>query len=189
MLRKSVYTMCYVCVWLLALATAAGNKELVKAIMDNNAAMVNIAVKSGAKVNEPDTEGLTPLLLATVKGKAKALKALLKAGADSNGKGADGMPLIHVAAMHGQAKVVQTLITHGLDASEMHSDGLTPLHRACLGDGKEHAEVAKVLLNANVPWDEKTAEGKIPLELTANAFTRKVVESFKGRAPSTKAEL
>ena len=38
------------------LATAAANKELDKAIEDNNAAMVNLALKSGAKANSVDDD-------------------------------------------------------------------------------------------------------------------------------------
>ena len=41
------------------LATAAANKELDKAIEDNNAAMVNLALKSGAKANSVDDDGET----------------------------------------------------------------------------------------------------------------------------------
>ena len=45
------------------LATAAANKELDKAIEDNNAAMVNLALKSGAKANSVDADGETPVFL------------------------------------------------------------------------------------------------------------------------------
>ena len=53
------------------LATVAANKELDKAIEDNNAAMVNLALKSGAKANSVDDDGETPLLRKHAKTRAR----------------------------------------------------------------------------------------------------------------------
>ena len=115
------------------LATAAANKELDKAIEDNNAAMVNLALKSGAKANSVDADGETPLLRAVRKDKSKALKSLLKHKADLNVVDSHGYGALHVAAAMGASRSLQVLMTAGLSPFE-HSDvdGLAPLHRAVL---------------------------------------------------------
>ena len=76
------------------------NKELLRAIKDNNPSMVNIALKSGPSkaVNDVDEEsGDTPLLIAVRGGKYKAVKALLKAKADAKALDKDGFTVMHGA--------------------------------------------------------------------------------------------
>lgn len=154
---------------LLFLPSACGGKALLKAIDDNNAAMINIALKSGEKVNEPGPDdGETPLVRAVRAGKYKAVKALLKGKADTSIPGTDGMPVMHIAAAAGHSRVVQILHTHGLDPNVMHG-GLVPLHRAVLGG---HLDATKALLNADVPPDHPTAEGEVPLDLAKDIAVR-----------------
>lgn len=148
----------------LLLATAAAS-DILKAIDKNNLAQLNMALKSThpKKVNEADAEGLTPLMVAVAGGKHKVIKALLKAGADTTTTNAAGLPVMHVAAENGHERVIQVLITHGLDANAMHAeDGLTPFHRAV---AKGHTDTVKSLLNAEVPADQPTADGRLPMDL------------------------
>ena len=71
--------------WLipLLLSSASANKELFRAIDADNAAMVNVALKSGKSglVNEPDDTGATPLMHATLKGKHRAFKVMSQTSA------------------------------------------------------------------------------------------------------------
>ena len=147
------------------LATAAANKELDKAIEDNNAAMVNLALKSGAKANSVDDDGETPLLRAVRKDKSKALKSLLKHKADLQVVDKAGYNALHIAAAVGASRSLQVLMTAGLSPFE-HSevDGLAPLHRAVLSGS---TDTAKVLLNAEVPMDQPTKEEvpRTPMQL------------------------
>ena len=71
--------------------------------------------------------------------------------------------------------VVQVLITHGLDPRDRHADGLTPLHRAV---AKGHTDAVKSLLNAEVPFDEPTGDGRLPAELAPDLATREVLAKF-----------
>ena len=150
---------------LLATAAVHANKELDKAIEDNNAAMVNLALKSGAKANSVDDDGETPLLRAVRKDKSKALKSLLKHKADLNVVDSHGYGALHVAAAMGASRSLQVLMTAGLSPFE-HSDvdGLAPLHRAVLSGS---TDTAKVLLNAEVPMDQPTKEEvpRTPIQL------------------------
>ena len=63
-------------VLLLALTTTTTANELFKAIDADNAAMVNVALKSGKStlVNEPGPDGSTPMIYAASHGKHRAFK-------------------------------------------------------------------------------------------------------------------
>jgi ankyrin repeat protein len=183
---------------LLTLATLACvahgqiNKDLLKAIKDNNPALVNVALKSFGKVNAVGEDGDTALLFAARLGKYKAVKALLKGKADTAAVDASGLTVMHVAAAAGEARVLQALLPAGLDANALHeADGLRPLHRAVLSG---NTDAVKTLLNAEVPADQLTADGKSPLELAdglPSAQKMAVAEVLKkfARAPQGKAEL
>ena len=74
------------------------------------------------------------------------------------------------------------LIDHGLDPNDRHKDGFTPLHRACWGDTPRHTNTVRVLLEAGVPADQKSSDGKTPLQLTQNRGTMKVLEEYLDKA-------
>lgn len=177
----------------LVLSTRA--QGLYKAIMDNNAAMVNIALKSGVKggINAPmaedaakwmEEEGEPPLLIAVRNGKAKALKNILKAkNLDVSILGKDGLPVFHVAASSGSLKVVTELLTtKKFDPLAPH-EGLAPIHRAVLSGS---TDVVKALLNADVPFDLPAEDGRTPMDMAADdGAMREVLKKFA----RTKSEL
>jgi len=154
-----------------------------KAIDGNNPALVNVALKSFGKVNAVGENGDTPLMHAARNGKYKAVKALLKGKADATIADADGFTVMHVAATAGNARVMQTLLPAGVAPNTLHeADGLKPLHRAVLsGD----TDSVKTLLNAEVPADEPTADGRSPLDFTADLSEKAAI----ARQPSPKAAM
>lgn len=175
-------------------ALVSANSGLLKAIKDDNAAMINIVLKAGnlATANTPFGEadgGEAPLMTAVILGKHRAAKALLKGRADASvPHSASGLSVMHQAASLGRARIVQMLLTHGLDPRERAADGLTVLHRAVVsGD----TDTVKSVLNAEVPPDERTSDGRLPAELAsddaAGLAVREVLKKFsRGDA---KAEL
>ena len=196
---------------LLAVVPLAAANDLLKAIEGNNPSQLNMALKSThpKKLNEVGETGMTPLMTAVTKGKHKVIKGLLKGGADPSVANADGYTVMHVAAEEGHERVLQVrelsnshlgscvylqarpipplppqvLITHGLDANERHEDGLTPLHRAV---AKGHTDTVKSLLNAEVPVDQPTGDGRTPMDLAPDLATKEVLGKF---SRSTKSEL
>lgn len=171
---------------LLFAATAAAN-ELFKAIDNDNAAMVNIALKMAKPgvENAPNADGHVPLMYAVLNGKHRAFKVLLtKAKADPTVTNAEGYSVLQVAAEKGQMKMVQNLITHGVDINQQHTDGYTPLHRAVLNG---HTDTVKALLNAEVPVDQPTADGKIAMELAETLDMATPVTKAGRRTPGVKS--
>ena len=164
---------------LATLADAAKNKDLLKAISQNNPALVNMALKSGDHPNMLGEDGDSPLMFAVRGGKHKAAKALIKAKADLSFVDANGMNMMHVAADRGDDKTLLVLLTAGLDPNtRQEADGLHPIHRAVL---KGHTDAIKVLLNAEVSAMQPTADGRLPMDLAADKATQEVLKKF-GRA-------
>ena len=81
-----------------------------------------------------------------------------------------------VAAALGHARVIQVLLPAGIDPNVVHeADGLSPLHRAVLGG---HTDATKTFLNAEVPADLPTADGKLPADLTDNLAIKEILKKF-----------
>jgi len=137
-----------------------------KAVKDNNPALLNIALKSFGKVNAVGEDGDTALMMACRTGKYKAVKALIKGKADATIPDATGMTVMHVAAAAGHARVMQALLPAGIDGNSLHeADGLRPIHRAVLS---ADTDAVKTLLNADVPADQPTADGRTPIDFTVD---------------------
>ena len=178
-------------VLLLACCEAQIHKDMLKAINDNNPSMVAIAIKSFGKVNAVGEDGDSVLLYAVRNGKYKAVKALLNKKADIKAVDASGLNAMHVAASVGSDRVLQVLGPTGLDRNSEHeADGLRPIHRAVLSGS---TDAVKTLLNAEVPADQPTADGRTPMQLATSLETAKksameeVLRKFA--RPTAKAEL
>ena len=113
------------------------------------------------------------------------LKHLLKCGADASIPEKDGYTPMHGAGFQGRAGIAKMLIDHGLDPSPRHQDGYTPIHRACWGREYRHAATVKAFLHAGVSPDEKTAEGRLPEEITENPETRAFLQQWKAEHGSS----
>ena len=80
---------------------------------------------------------------------------------------------------------MKLLIDHGLPCqTDRHRDGYTPLHRACWGREARHTETVRVLLKAGTPPDQPSSDGKLPVDLTSNSATRKLLEHRLSRKSS-----
>jgi uncharacterized protein len=89
-----------------------------------------------------NSDGWTPLHLASFFGHPDLIEFLLSAGAKINSLSTNAMrntPL-HAAAAGGQAKVVQLLLKRGADSNARQEGGWTALHAAALSGNREMVE-------------------------------------------------
>jgi ankyrin repeat protein len=126
-------------------------------------------LKSGAKVDAPDSDGRTPLHKAAEGGHDKVVTLLLASGA--NGKTSMdklGRTAMHMAAGSGHTKVVRTLMEGGFNARENRIDrtGANALHYAARGN---HSEVVKMLLDADAHPNIPDDNGNTALRMAAAA--------------------
>lgn len=107
------------------------SRQLFAAILAGDTARVKAALRAGADPQRGDSEGTTPLYVASVNGEAEIARLLLTAGAspdvESSGLGSDGTPLC-AAACWGHTDTVRELLAHGADPNlhEDHGTGRSP---------------------------------------------------------------
>ena len=99
-------------------------------------------------LDDRDTGGVTPLLLATSAGHAEVVALLIKSGANVTLKTADGSTALHKAAQQGNVNIVKQLLQAGADARLADNQGRTPLALAEKRRKGEWEEVARCLREA-----------------------------------------
>lgn len=113
---------------------------------------IRILLATGAKVNEPVTQGLRPLHYAVWQRYPEAARLILVRGGDVNARDECGYSALHLSAEHGYTELVALLLRQGarVDYREATDD---PFPRTTLCDEplrlairNRHADVARMLL-------------------------------------------
>lgn len=92
--------------------------ELLQAVYDSPADVVENLLAKGADPNEGDAWGYTPLMSAVTRGDPRVVRLLLRAGADARRRDVDGWTVLMAAAVsknHPSEALVQLLLDHGAD--------------------------------------------------------------------------
>jgi Ankyrin repeats (3 copies)/Ankyrin repeat len=170
----------------------AADETLFEAVRQDDEALILEALKTtGANINAIGPGGQTPLMHAVLTGRDTAVKILLAhGGADTSIGEKDGYTPMHGAGFQGRAAIAKILLQHGLNPSDVHAgDGYTPIHRACWGRQPRHADTVQVLLEmGRVSPFEPSRDGKMPLDMTTNPATRKVLEDWIAKLVKTDEE-
>ncbi|KAF8247085.1 ankyrin, partial [Wilcoxina mikolae CBS 423.85] len=110
-------------------------------------ATVDILIEAGARVDERDDEGQTPLYWAVERGREDAVRMLIEKGGDINAMDACGMsPLSRACAqccVHVNTRMVKLLIENGATVESKDTDWMTALHHA---SREGHTEIVALLL-------------------------------------------
>ncbi|OQR98952.1 ankyrin repeat-containing protein [Achlya hypogyna] len=93
---------------------------------------MRVLLDAGAFVDQECNVGWTPLIVASIFGRADAVRLLLDARAAVNPGTRDHAIAINVAAMHGHRDVIQILLAAGADLDLAYFDGSTSLMTAVL---------------------------------------------------------
>ena len=137
--------------------------------------IVQTLIAAGAKVNQQDNAGRTPLHAASDSGHraVEAVKALIAAGVDVNQSNNYGSTPLHLAAGSGYQTIAQVLIDAGANVNQPNNNGWIPLHwAACNG----HQEVAQVLIIAGADVNRQNNEGRTPLQEAALYGYQEIIE-------------
>lgn len=88
-----------------------------------------------AGFEEPDDQGLMPLLFAVIIGDTTEVELLCKQGVDMDGIDGDGSTALHIAVRECNSDIVECLCKYGANLEASDHDGLTPLmHAAMIGN-------------------------------------------------------
>ena len=126
-----------------------------------------------------DLGGQTPLMHAVLQGRETSVQFLLSKGADVTTGEKDGYTPMHGAGFQGRSVIAKQLLDHGLDPLIPHEDGFLPMHRSCWGREDRHTATVQVFLEAGVPFDIKSKDGKTCMDMAQNPAT---IELLKYRA-------
>lgn len=98
----------------------------------DDTAVMRALLDAGARVDEHDEEGLTPLHWAVLSNQVANAELLIEHGADVNRVDRHGMtPLLYAASIDfGDSRMVDLLLRHGAKTDARTPDGLTALDRA-----------------------------------------------------------
>jgi len=84
-------------------------------------------LQAGRSINEQDSFGATPLLVATVAGREDMVDFLLDRSADPLIEAKNGYSLLHGAAFSGKKSLVRKMLGFGLEVNQRYGpDKITP---------------------------------------------------------------
>ena len=120
--------------------------------------------KAGAKIDQGDKSGLTPLMSAAWNGRTDMTRALIAAGAKVDAKDKDGWTPLMYTAIAGEWSDTDELLKAKAGLEHVDSDGFTALGIA-LNQGR--SAVAERLAKAGAKFVPVTKTGTKPIVLTA----------------------
>lgn len=147
---------------------------LMKAVQKDDIAGVRGLIAKGVNVDELDTNGDAPLVMAAYLGHTEIVRALLEAGADV--KAVDPSmkaTALHAAAYAGRTDAARLLIEHGIDIDKQGPrNGYTALHDAIW---QNNIDTAKVIIDGGAKLTLKNHEGQTPLAFAQAKHRKEIV--------------
>jgi ankyrin repeat protein len=158
---------------------------LMKAVKNNDVALVSELITQGVNVNQADISKDVPLIVASYKGYTEIVKFLLKAGADVSAVD-PGMKAtaLHAAAYAGNTEVAKLLIKHKIDLNKQGPyNGFTALHDAVW---QNNIETAKVLIEEGANLNIKSHKGETALEFAKSRNNQEIITLIEQKIAATR---
>lgn len=127
---------------------AAATTQLVEAVANNDLDGVKQAIADGANLERRNSDGRTPLVVATKANRVAVARALLEAGADPNAKDNIQDSAFLYAGAEGLNEILEATLAHGADVKSTNRFGGTALIPA---SEHAHVETVRTLIAAGVP--------------------------------------
>lgn len=124
-------------------------------------------------VNCTNSDGFTPLHLASSEGHAPLIEILIKFGAQVDARTNNFRTPLHIACLRGNLSVIQALIQHGADINAKDIDSNTPCH-FCSEYG--HRFCLKFLLTRNPYLFANNNEDKSAIDV---AISSEILNEFQ----------
>ncbi len=136
--------------------------------------IIKCLLKAGAKVDQSDKDGRTPLNVAATDGCMEAIEILLKAGAKVDQPNNSGCTPLFWAISNGcHINAMLALLNAGANVNHVANSGGTPLWNAAYHG---HAGAVQILLKAKANIDQATNKGDTPLFIAAELGKTEVVD-------------
>ncbi len=135
------------------------------AFLGSTKCLVGLLSSGWIDIEQGDSKGCTPLMIASSRGHSQAVRILLNKGANVSAVADDGGTPLHFSAQDGHLAITKMLVKAGADLEAAISDqGATPLHVAA---NRGHSEVMSVLIDAGANPDSRRLDGVTPLFMVA----------------------
>lgn len=132
---------------------------LIPAARSHNLAFIKFLISLGAKINQPDETGNTPLHWAAQEGDIEIVKLLLKHGAKVDATSAWGNTPLLRAVPGNQVKVAAVLLEKGANVNAANELGNTALHLAA---ARDLTKMSTLLLNKGARKEARNKDGNTP---------------------------
>lgn len=147
------------------------SKELVSQMRDLTRDRLRELVQGKADINFKDSNGWTPLTMASFVGRKESVEFLLKLPGPARGgkklrldiKNRTGRTALHIAARKDLVDIIELLVKSSASPDIRDPDGWTPMHHACFNGNSASVE-RLVSLGATV--DIKGFNGLTPFQVT-----------------------
>ena len=159
---------------------------LMNAVNQNDPARVKQLIAQGADVNQLESNGDAPLIMAAYKGYTEIVRLLLENDADVTVLD-PGMKAtaLHAAAYAGRAEAAKLLIDYGIDIDKQGPyNGYTALHDATW---QNNIDVAKVLIDADADLTIKSNDGQTPLQFARSRGHNQIAALIEQKLAETDA--
>jgi len=137
--------------------------------------VVAALLKKGAKPNQRDHEGHTPLTRAALQGHDTIISQLVASGADVNLAGNAGKTPLMWASEQGRKKSVEVLLVAGADVQAKDKERRSALSYAILN---KHEAITRQLLNNKARADNSLINGKNDLMLSVSTMSLLTVKQL-----------
>jgi ankyrin repeat protein len=146
-----------------------------KAVQKDDPAAVKRLIDEGADVDELDSNGDAPLVMAAYLGHSKIVHLLLEAGADVAAVDPSmKATALHAASYAGRTEAAKLLIDYGIDIDKQGPrNGYTALHDAIW---QNNIDTARVLIEAGANLALKSHDGQTPLAFAQARHRREIAE-------------
>jgi ankyrin repeat protein len=152
-----------------------------RAVALHSTEQIEFCLAERADVNDTDSDGRTPLMIAAAQADWPLVRRLIDAGARTDVSDAStGLTPLMIAADHGQIDVVQLLLARTHNADALDRTGRTALHHALLS---QQPDAAKLLLPAMTRFDFPPGQDRDLLDLALGGGDNAVTQALLDRMP------
>jgi ankyrin repeat protein len=153
-----------------------GDSGLIIAIRENATRVLPLLLNArGIDLDQPASNGDTPLMVAAFKANKAAVQALLEKGATVNKA---GWTPLHYAAASGDNDIVQMLLDKSAVLDALSPNNTTPIMMAARGG---HIYTVKLLLDAGADATLKNQQGMTAIDFAREAGNSEIVDGLTYR--------
>lgn len=138
---------------------------------------IELFIEAGVDLEQRNSVGWTPLMMASFMGSEQVAILLTTAGADVNARDNRGYGPLHWASNQGYTQVTELLVQKGAFVNVKSDRGLTPLLQA---SARGHADIVRLLIAKGAIVNDADDEGWTPLHKAVANDHEEVVEVLMG---------